>query len=323
MPLSDGDYHEVLARAERADPTNAKVLYASALVRLWGGEKERAFELIRKVLEMGSPLSEVQIRYVISMMLSKEDVVKILPARFPQILSWGEILNRENSDKSLGRKEGLGQLQVAALEWALVQSREGKLPEQVVYGWLTELFGSEASEEARISLDGKLSELLPHAGERPFGEYLAARAKLQEIPISRAVIEADTRPRKGTLSWWDRKTWVTIDEFNSSVGFFVPEGGVVESIQLFSEERASAVDPTLLKIYGSYDNEVWEDLTNSIVFIPTRLSGRGVVGLILKKAGFRYLKIHFDSAQRTRTFRAPLDLVVRAFGNYVRNPGGE
>ena len=316
-----GDFRVVSSLALKEDPTNVRVIYAAALVALWSGDKEKALGLLNKALTFDVTISPTQETLIDSVIQSPEDLLAVVPKRFPQASRWSNIIRFSDPVRFKSMRAALGEIQTRAIELSGSEFDRDEIPGLLHLQRLLSIFGVESSNASHKVLDEELGRYLVRNGQRPVGEYLEARSKLQELEIVRASIESDTRPLKSALSGWGRIEKIAFDEFYRSIGFFLPEGQKVTVIQILGQDPAATLPVHSVQLFVSDDNESWSEMTLGLQITQFQVGGRPLVALEVREGDHRYWKVHFSNGERRLLLKAPLDLLVRAFGIDGRGKG--
>ncbi len=319
--FTQGDFRSVSSLALKEDPTNVKVIYAAALVSLWAGDKDNALRLLNKALTFDVTISQAQETLIDSVIRSPEDLLAVVPKRFPQASRWSQLIRFSDPVRYKSMRAALGEIQTRAIELSGSEYDRGEIPGSLHLQRLLSIFGIESSGAAHKVLDEELGRYLARNGQKPAGDYLDARSKLNELEIVRATIESDTRPAKSSLSGWGKGEKVAFDEFYRSVGFFLPEGQKVSLVQILGGIPAPTLPAQSVQLFVSDDNESWTEVTHGLEIFQYQVGGRPLVALRVREGDHRYWKIHFSSGERRVSLSASLDLLIRAFGVDGRGKG--
>jgi hypothetical protein len=317
-PYTSGDFREAVAFALSSDPTNPSVLFSAGLIRQWAGDEAGAWHLFHQVLLLGVDVPQGQLDYIQSQITSPAALKAIVPARFPQINHWSRQLQKQSFVPLREISPALASLQLSALAQSKSEYEQGRIPIELQIKRLQGLLALGVTNVVRQTIDAELAELLEHKGEQGLAQYLRARSKLVEIQVNRAYVDSDTRPLKGALGAWNDQRPVLLDQFYSSIGFFVPMGAWPRLIELHAQTEVSSFSTTNLKFLVSDDNQRWMDVQGEVRTEKFVLANHTVVAAHSDVEPSKYWKIHFASSSRDKLFYNGLEQLVKV---YVA-PGG-
>jgi hypothetical protein len=315
LPFTQGDFRQSAELALSQSPQDPKVGYAAGLVLWWSDQRERAFEVFRGVLAYDSQLSEGQRATLLSLVTGPTELKALLPARFPQVLNWSMRLVASDVGRYRKVATALAEIQNQAISTARQDLRRGALPESYFQSHLLALLPLAARDRVRQRIDAELAENLLQRGDLAVGAFFRDRAKLFRAPLVRATIANDSRPRRGVLVGWNRGDIFALDDFYRSVGFYLAVGTSIDRIDIEVPVGGESFSPSLLRLYVSDDNQHWEELTEGLTIQNLEYGERVVYQCNFSLARYRYWKINFASAARTRSAQESLDRMVVAYSH--------
>ena len=312
--LTRGDFKVAAEAARAADPTDTRVLYAAAQISAWAGDEAELRRLLQSFLTLKVDLRAHELEFVYARLQAAEDVSGIVPPRFPQALTWAALVRDRNPDLFAQLRQAFGQIQLAAVEESRASLDEGRIELDLHRRRLLQLLDVVATPEVQHMINRDLAEIFRRGGWGAEAEYFKARSRLFELPVVRAVLKSDTRPKTSSLRGWGFDEAVVFDEFYTSLGFFSPRGFAPRLLQIAPRGESGAIDPARLRVLVSNDNRDWIDLGDRVPFSTVSLGGRTVLVARVEGSPYRYWKLHFSSPERERTFRQSLSAILKVYG---------
>ncbi len=324
-PLTEGDFKEALTSALELDPTDADAQYAAGLILRWGRAVPEAAKLFYRVFRYHPRLSGAQERQILGSIDSPQMLREVVPARFPQVLRASHYFLREPylvrtvnvADEQF--LQALAELQSEALALSQSEYGRGLLPFSMHLQRMTELADTAASPQVRQELDRQLAILLRRRGDTALAQYLSERATWKLLEVVPTTIGGDTRPLKTPLVRWGETNSFFADEFYRSIGFFLPDGQGVRSIELNFSGRPSGAYRSALHVYVSSDNQNWTEISTGGEEVPFSLGSKNLVVIRTPVRGDLYWKVHFANAARDRRLLATIASNLKVFGVSARH----
>lgn len=317
-PDSAVGFEEVVNFALRRDPTDPQVMYASGVLYLYAGQRQRALELFNQMLTFAISVSPARERVMLGAVQSPEDLEVLLPGRFPQVARWSRILKERDFERFRSFGAVLTRLQKNAIALSAEEYQRGAIDTALHNQRLESLRGVILDPTVRQLVDMQRSGCAARAGNRFLAEYLGGRARLTSVPAVVATLPSDTRPRKNSLTGWGRREPVVFDEFYRSVGAFVPSGARVELIELSSGRRGSVDElSNNVRVFSSEDNQNWQEIATDQRVRAYHDQGRPLLAIQIPESSreARFWKIHFASSLRLGRMSDELPMMLSLFGN--------
>ncbi len=311
---TSGDYIEAIKFALNGDPVDLDVTFASAQLYLWSGNKSMAYSLFKKVLTYNTSTTIDQKRFIFSQISNAEDLTAIIPARFPQVNEWARFFREWDPGAFVEFREALSTLQIEALESSLMYVDTNEVEPEVRWLWLTELANFSASDDVRKRVDNEMVHYQETIGNTKLADLLSRRAALNEQKIVRAYEHGDTRATTSPLVHWNMNEIVNLDDYYPSLGFYMVGNAQATLIELQSEQEVPALNPNLIKILVSDDNQNWSEL-RYLNDPEVLIVGSGsLVQLYPERQQHKYWKVHISGALRMRSFVNKLEYMLRVYG---------
>lgn len=307
-----------LKLALQEDPTNMQIAYAGALIFGWSNNREEELKLLRSVVRYQDPLSEGQIGFILSEIRSKDDLRAVLVPRFPQVVTWAQLLRLKAPRVFERVRESLAELQQSAVVESEGEALNSTIPQELHSRRLLDLQTEVATDGVRRFLDGAIVRGFGEKLDSKVAAFLAARSTLSKLQIVRSTLEGDTRVRKSPLVKWDAAQGVAFDEYFRTIGFFLPTEQGVDFITLDASAGGGAVDLAAIRLFVSSDNQSWGELPLQRQPEIVRYGDRTLLVLIPTEKDHRFWKVHYDSSARTRSFWGDLDQLLQVYGTSAR-----
>jgi hypothetical protein len=304
-----GNPEHAIDLALELTPLKPRVLYLASTYYFGKNERDQAFRIAAKLLEANAALTDHQSQFLFSQIEAEEDVAKLIPGRFPNIIPWSYRFASLNPDRYEYLRGALETLQIQAVKELPPSCRTRDLAPCT--HMLFALNGASAGDEVRKLIDKLLSDLLARNAETKL--YLSERSNLEAIPIVTAFVRSDTQPNRNNLYNWGRNEVVYLDDYYSSMGFHSPPGVPVGMIELQGSAKSKFPALEAVRVYGSSDNIKWFDVTNDSKIISVLLDRSPTLSIKLPPTEYRYWKVHYSSAQKSMTFGQELRRLLRAF----------
>lgn len=306
-PVRDVD--GVVSFAERLAPWRNRVMYMALTYFFEKRDHEKVLELARNLLERSPAVPELQSRFIFSQLNGGDDLRRVLPAKFPQVVSWSRRLASLEADRYANFSAALEEIQLEALRGLPRRCHEDPKARESCIRQTLDLLPFVAGNRPRREADAALAKLLPEVSEAR--AYLEERATLDEIDVLRGMTRSDTQPARNNLYNWERDTTVYLDDYFSSVGAYVPPGNIVKRIELVGDARAKQPELKAVRLFVSNDNQKWHDFTGDIRVRAVVLDRSPLITIDVPPTQFRYWKVHFSSAQKGSSFGGPLRRFIR------------
>ncbi|RMG40856.1 MAG: hypothetical protein D6719_09835, partial [Candidatus Dadabacteria bacterium] len=214
LPYTAGDYQQVTADALNRDPTNTRIMYAAALIYMWGKKRDKAMDLFGRVVRYDTGINSGQLLYILSQIESPRDFEKIVPSRFPQAAYWSRLIQERRPELVSRLWNVMEKKQILALKANLQEFREGKIGQDIFEKRLLSLeSGVRISSRARQLIDANLAILARQRGDTVTADYLRLRQKLKNLRVIMTYLNGDTRPERKPLAYWGRKAQIYFDDF--------------------------------------------------------------------------------------------------------------
>jgi hypothetical protein len=322
LPFTQGSYKQTLELALTWAPSDMQIKYASAMVLLFGGEKEEAHKLMGEVLAYDPILPAAFRNFIFSQVTDETSYKDIVPPRFPQILTFSNYLLEHKAELSpellLAINDELEASQKAAIQESSQSFQNRAIPLKLHLERLRGLRKVSANAQIRSLLDSALAELFIRKREKELGDYFARRSQLRRLSLIRAALPSDTRALKTPLVDWNVNQSLSFDDFYRSVGFFLPAGQTPEFIELRGGNKSSSINASVVKILVSEDNQAWLDVSaegKSSVFND----GLNLLLVLQVPAEYhRYWKINYASGGREKSLTGELSSLLNVYGRSVR-----
>lgn len=317
QPLTNGDYEQVTRYALVQDPTNADVLFSSAQILLWAGKRDEALSQFKAFLELEQSVSARQAQFIEQQLLSPEDIVAVIPPRFPQIVEWNQRLHARHATLLREAAAEISRLQLGAMAASDASFKSGEIPTQLYFDRLSALLEVVDSSSVRQTIDAELSRYYGTHGQERLQRYLDRRRLATTLDVVRATSRNDTRPHKSPLVLWEPEGAITANNFYTSIGFFLPRGSMVELIEVVGDARSALIPNLSFKLFASDDNQSWEEITGKVTVESLEFARHARLAWTVPPMNFRYWKVHFSSPSREGTFSNQLDRLLRVYGRTV------
>ncbi|MBX7136608.1 MAG: hypothetical protein K1X83_01400 [Oligoflexia bacterium] len=317
LPLTSGDYRQALELAQNSDPTNTRVIYASAMISFWSGDTPRCDRLLKQVLEYDLHLSAGQQRFIAARISKSGAPQMIVPARYPQVQRWSEYFKQQLPEDFGALARQFGDLQLEALGRNQAEFDSGTISSELYFNRIMSSLDSFASDEVRRRADSALAGYFSRVADEEKAEYFKLRASMPALQINRAAVFGDSRPEVGNLVLWNNNWLTPLDEFYSSVGFYLAEAQSVRLIELSARTDTTVPEASELQVFGSEDNYNWNQLQAGFTIKNLNIEGtvrRSYIAIDVNSKPFKYWKVHFTLADRRRDFKGPLEALVNAYG---------
>lgn len=312
---TSGDVHAALDAALNQEPFNASVQFSAGLVHLWSGERDKAISCFSQVLAFGMDVDSGQEQAILSSVDSADEVLKLVPGRFPQIVRWTELLSDERRGPIPNINEALSKLQIRALELDSADYSSSSIPPRLHISRLFALLPLAATEEVRQRIDGEIAAFYRNDPSNPIARYFGERSQKKELGIVRAYLTSDTRPLKTSLTRWNRDERVVFDGFYETVGFYLPSSQTIDFIQVASDQEGASLPPTAIKVFSGDDNQSWTERFDTVKLESLSIQGKPLLVIRLSSGDYhKYWKIQFASNARTRRYTNTLSQLVQAYG---------
>lgn len=331
------DYRDAVALAITAEPSNPRILFAAGLMAARGGDRDQALALFNSVLNTQVGRVTAHESAMLSQIQTGNDVLRLIPARFPQVAIWSQLLveqqRREqravevlgNSDEGSIR-QALSRLQLNAIEASRKELEAAEITAFVHSDRLVSLSTLALHDSALILGDqvrGAVDrELLRLLDEERVALNLAPetratitrRAGLESIAVLKTTLASDTRANKSPLVNWEVSQNLWFDEFYRTVGFYLPPEASVSLIELVGYGSLRELSPATIEIFGSADNQSWEVVKPATEILKSTLGMSALLSIPVAKQSYRYWKVNYASAARQRRFQGELQSMLRVYG---------
>lgn len=319
-PFTQGDFRKSMQSAVEFEPANVGVLFSVGLLAQWAGDSQQALGMYRKALSLGDSLNSVQKDYIARQIVTGQDLLAVVPARFPQVIEWTRRLRSLRGELSQSLESSLDNLHQQALTLAEEEYSTSSIPRAMHEQRLFGLLSVGVSSQSRQKIDRLLSALFAERGSNPISEYLARRTQYSEVAVVRSFTDSDTRPARSPLVNWNHTGERFFDDFYSSVGFFVPDNYRISLIELQGRSETSSISLPLVKLFGSNDNQQWVALEGETRLESVKLGQRFVLAIYPPGDAFRYWKLNFGSSARTRTLGNELQDLIKVYSKGEAQP---
>lgn len=313
-PYTTGDFRAVATRALAADPTNTRVLYAAAQLAAWTGDTAELDRLLNRFVSLKVNLRASESEFIFSNLIDAGRVERIIPARYPHVVLWSLQMRSRRPDVYREQRSTWGRLQLAALQESTAELAREAIPVELHRRRLLETVEVAAEPAVQQKADFELGELLRRTGAVELAGYFSARSQLEELSVVRALQRSDTRPAANSLVAWGFDEVSVLDEFYNTIGFFVPAGMQPRMVQLVTAASGGGIEAASLQVFASNDNATWSSLSDRVRVFPLTMSELSGVALQVDGGAFRYWKIHFGSADRSRLFKNSLTKLLKVYG---------
>ncbi len=317
---TQGSYNEALSTALRLAPSNINVKYSAGLIYLWGNQPELANRLFGEVLTYGTKLDTPKEELIFSQIKDSRGMEEILPPRFPQILKYSKWYFQEGKGVLISSeiKESLAKSQLNAIKESRQAEDEGIIPSETHYYRMVNIEPFAASDTVRQVIDVELARILEQKGWKEIADYFVGRSHWMMFPVVASSEYGDTRPGKTSLSDWGREEKYYFDDFFHTTGAYVPSDSKASLIEISGRCEDCQVQSQFIKILGSDDNRSWMDITESSVVRVIDLEGRVIIGAILKERKWKFLKVHYGSSRKAKSFLVENKGDLRVYGTSTR-----
>lgn len=309
-------FEGALELAQQSDPLDQQALFNAGLVYLWANQKEKAHILFRRVLDLGTDSSTLQREFIYSLIIDVKDLNNLIPARIPQALEFLLFALSQSSESPISSlpKSAIAEFQIQAIREFAGRFDNSEIDDELYHDRLLELWKVSRESVVTSLLDRLLGDFYRKSGREETGSFFSSRSHLAELEIVPALRKADSRPEKSALSNWSYTGEVLLDEFFSSIGFYLPREKTLRRIELHSSQRNNPQIVGLIRILQSDDNTTWEDVTGVCSSYQVIVAGQSIVYLELPGSTKRFWKLHYASPARNHQFRGALPNMIRAFG---------
>jgi tetratricopeptide (TPR) repeat protein len=317
------DFRAALELAKEAEPQDQQALFNAGLVLLWSDDRRQAFPLFRRVLELGSDSSKLQREFIYSLVSDKDSLASLIPPKFPQVIELAEYLKANSSANSNGSSVSIDLEREPRILWEFYaraikdfSSRYelGEIDTDIYRSRLLQMWSLSRESAVLPVLDKLLADLMRQKSRTELAVYFSSRSQFLELPIISGFKNSDFRPEKSALAGWGENSTVRLDNFFSSVGFYLPRSTTLRRIELHSVTQSSHDLSGLLRVLQSDDNTTWEDITGVCSLFQVTLEGRSIVYIDIPGSTKRFWKVHYASPGRPQTFLAGLESMIRVFG---------
>jgi len=308
-----------LARfAVKTDPLNQEVLSTAAFVLSKAGQRQEARNVIRRALELETPMPTSDPLTLLTYADSYEDLLALLPRRLSVVAAWSERLKQVDGEAFSRWGSPLGRVQLETLE-ALSGSQA---TEEDALPLLLRLEQSAATPKALKAIHKLLAKTIHDDRAVRFYTSLAALERMPRVP---ATVEPSSLRRDGALTAWNRSERVTLDRYYSAVGFFVPNPEAVRMVTLRSEKTVTGSIVPLLKVFVSENNHSWTEVTSALTVSAIPVDRHGYVAISLPSEGLpsgfgkpKFWKVYFSGSQRNGAFSGTLGDMLEVYGRAGR-----
>lgn len=313
---SQGEFKEALRYAREVHPLDQQALFNAGLIFLWSGEKQDAYPLLRRVLELGSDSTILQRDYIYSLVSDETTLRALVPARIPQALEFVRYRLAQPQAAPVQKiaKSVLWNFEATAVTEFNARFERGEIEARLYGDRLLELWSMLKESAVTPQLDKLLGNFYQSRGQPELATFFSSRSRLNEIPVLVGLRTSDSRPEKSALAYWGSTTDISFDEFYTSVGFFFPRGKTIRRIELHARTLGSDKVSGLIRVLQSDDNASWEDVSGNCIITPVNLEGRSVVYIDVPGSTKRFWKLHYASHERNQEFGNPIKTMVRVFG---------
>jgi len=313
LPYTAGDFEAVARLALHNDPSNVDVLFAAAHLFEWAGKREESLARLNRTLLLSTKLQPYQIEYIASRIRSAQDIAAVIPARFPQTAFWSTRIQRDHRVLFQGAGPVFEKLQLAAIDDSLSEFRSAAVPPDIHRQRLLSLYDAAATQAVRRRLDTELATYSREMGDEQLSPYLMERSQFDAADVVDAALASDTRPSKSTLANWGTDADLCLDDFYSSIGFYIPQGEAPRLIELHGRRKELQFAPTVLKVFVSDDNQSWSELEGNIQVGSVQIGEGRIVAIRPHSRYYKYWKINFASSLRARNFCNSAQKMLRVY----------
>ena len=316
---TSGSFEVAVEEALKWNPYDHDVVFGGALLELWSGRRERALSLFQRLLTYTPALSSGEESVILGELRSAKDAQSVIPTQLPQVVRWSKLLQDRRPADFIEWHAALGGLQRAALADAQARVRAKAFPADLYQKSVLQLLGLAAEDSVRQQLDMELSLLSRQRGDLDAAEFFATRAAMKRLSIAPSAISGDTRNIAPFVRWGGNEV-TFLDDFSESAGFYLAAQQGVSMIVLRSLSGKSGMEPGAIRVLAGDDNEHWTEVSPKGIKV-VKLDPETLFVVTVPTEAHRYWKVHGRSAQRERSFGAPLRDLVTAYGNTARKRG--
>jgi hypothetical protein len=311
VELTKDEKLKLIQSATKNNPNNSEIAYSLALLHIWDNERKKALPYFNTVLKLSNSVSAGQQGTILENLKEAEDLNVVLPARFPQIITWSRTLKNEKNDLFLEGANALEEIQLKAIEQSISEKVSNKITARIHLNNLFGLLAFTASNKVRQTLDIEISRVV---GEKSvLGEYLLKRSGLMEVASKNAYILNDTLSTKTSFSNWGENSSVALDFNHTSIGFYKNFGQKIKLVEINAGSNISKLNSLFFEIAISSDNVNWEPVDWKIEQVNNANWRGGLLYFIPKKSDFKYLKISYKDNGRVGSLSNYLDRLIRVY----------
>lgn len=321
LPYTTGNTQAVVDIGLAREQANPSVVYAGGLIALWSGDAKNARRLFNQFLRFGMGITAGQEELIQSTMSVPSDISEVVPASFPQILTWTEKLRQDprfwyTQEISEQSTQVLKSLQLKALDENRHQYQTGIIPEDVYEGRLYDLLYFSLIDEVRKIVDAEIAHFKGGYGTNTVQRFFLERSTLEEIPVARSLLLGDRKPLKSSFSSWGNSVNVRLHETHTSVGFFLPEKAHPSTIVFRGRDASVIPSIASLSIYVSEDNITWDKISEGVESSTFVFHEHPFITLKIPKDRYhyRYWKFQFEKTGGIRFFGDYLSKLVTVYG---------
>jgi hypothetical protein len=168
--------------------------------------------------------------------------------------------------------------------------------------------------KSNLVVDKLLYKFFSDTEAKDLSRFFEMRSNYSELPTLVAYRMADSRPLKSSISDWGSQKRVALDNFFTSMGFYLPKDTTLRRIELHSNSYTPEPIQSLIRVLASDDNQSWEDLTGICTVSSIVFNSKVIVQIELPGSTKPFWKINFQSPARVSKFVGPLDSMIRILG---------
>jgi hypothetical protein len=314
--IAKGSWELAVDMALKSAPLDQQALFNSALVLLWGNKAEKSLPVFKKVLELATDTSAAQKEFIYALVKDEATLEQLIPAKIPQALDFLSFVTSPRRDINLSERlsNGLNALRINSLREFSERYSRGEINDQIYETRVAQAWELSRNSKAQSVADKLLYDFYSENKNFELAKFFEQRFSLTEIKTLAALRLADSRPQKSALSDWGSQRFISLDNFFTSIGFYLPRNSSLRRIELHSSKDFKDSPKNFIRILASDDNNSWEDITGSADISTVNFNSKIIIKIDVPSSTRLFWKINFQNSSREARFSGPLDSMVRILG---------
>jgi hypothetical protein len=329
LPYTSGDPFRAGQQAAEFEPVSTNVSFIVGSTMLAAGKGSEALRYFSNVILYSSRLSPLRRQAIFDAIKSEDDLLAVIPERFPQAIEWSNFFRREAEEKRNDHwAEAFEKILFGSFEELRAKHLSGTLTTEDFLPRLTQYVDVFSIPEKRAAVDAELSNTLRRISNNlgsnsltDVADYFALRSKVDFVPVIGAITLEDTRPEKQGLYLFDFAGDVQFQEFPHSIGFAVTDRHQIGSIELqFPAGALRNFSANRLRVFYSDDNRTFREGRQELDWQEIEFLGQRIFHSPLTiPAQARFVKITIDREVTDPPMRVNLNNMLNVWSKPLAN----